>query len=305
MTSRIAVVDLGTNSTRLLVADVEGSEVEEVLRESTVTSLGRGVEVSGHLSSEGIEAVSEAVARYRAAWEELGAGRSAAIATSAVRDATNGDAFVAEMRERFALQARVLTGEEEAATVFRGATSGRADSDEPTLVVDIGGGSTELVMGAGGEIALATSLQAGVLRHSERFLREDPPSPEELEALADDIRALIAGVLEDSPALEPGRAIAVAGTPAALAAIELGTDDRATVHGHVLTLDAVQASLSRLAALPLAERQQVVGLRADRAPFIVAGTVILAQVMRAFGITEVEVSERDALHGVALEMAAP
>jgi len=302
MSSRVAVVDLGTNSTRLLVAEVAGGEIEEVLRESTVTSLGRGVEVSGNLSAEGIEAASAAVARYREAWEELGVDRAAAIATSAVRDAANGDAFVAEMRERFALQARVLSGEEEAAIVFRGATAGR-NSRESTLVIDIGGGSTELVVGAGQEVRLGASLQAGVLRHTERYLQGDPPSPEELEALADDIKGLLDDALEADEGQELRRAVAVAGTPAALAAIDLGTDERSAVHGHVLTLEVIQAALSRLAAMPLEERQQIVGLRADRAPFIVAGTVILAQVMRAFGLSEVEVSERDALHGLALEIA--
>lgn len=298
---KVAVVDVGTNSTRLLVADVDGGRVAEVARQSRVTRLGRGVDLSGQLAGEAIEAVCEAIGDYVAIYEEAGAETVKAIATSAVRDASNGDAFVAELRERFAISAQVLDGEEEARLTYLGATSERPPK-VPTLVVDIGGGSTELIVGTGGEIAFHTSLQAGVVRHSERHLVSDPPAPAELEALAADARGLIEAALERAPSRAASAGIAVAGTPTSLAAIELGLEpyDSERVHGHVLPLPTIQRLLSQLAAAPLSERVEIPGLHPDRAPTIVAGVVILVEVMRAFGLEGIEVSEHDILYGTAI-----
>lgn len=298
---RMAVLDIGTKSTRLLVCDVEGREVSEVLRLTTVTNLGRGVEHGGNLCSDAIDGVCEVIADYKRRYEELGAERVLAIATSAVRDALNGEAFIAELRERFELDARLLTGEEEARLTYLGATSQR-DGAEPTLVFGIGGGSTELVVGSGPEIHFHSSLPAGTIRQSERHLTSDPPGPHELEDLAAEVRALV----EDSAAESDARgvrAIAVAGTPTALAAIdqELEPYDPQRVHGHRLGMRRVQRMLSRLSSLPLAERLRVPGLHPGRASTIVAGSVILVQVMRAFELEEIEVSERDILHGSALQ----
>lgn len=296
---RVAVIDIGTNSTRLLVADVAGGVVSQVERRSTVTRLGRGVDLSGHLSGEAIEDVCSAIGDYVGIIEELGAETIDAIATSAVRDADNGSAFVAELRERFALSARVLDGEEEARSTYLGATS-EAPPSEPTLVVDIGGGSTELVVGEGSEVSFHDSLQAGVVRHSERCISSDPPTAGELEALATDVR----GLIEDSlgGGVAAARGIAVAGTPTSLAAVELGLEpyDPSRVHGHVLALPSIQRMLSRLASAPLAERVEILGLHPDRAPTIVAGVVILVEVMRAFELQEIVVSEHDILYGTAI-----
>ena len=300
---RVAVIDVGTNSTRLLVADVEGGRVSPVDRRSTVTRLGRGVDLSGRLASEAIEDVCAAIGSYIGILEELGAETVDAIATSAVRDADNGGAFIAELRERFALSARVLDGEEEARATYLGATSENPPT-EPTLVVDIGGGSTELVVGTGSEIAFHDSLQAGVVRHSERHVNSDPPTAGELEALAADVRGLIEASLGEG--VEARQGIAVAGTPTSLAAVEMELEpyDPTRVHSHVLALPSIQRMLSRLASLPLAERVQVPGLHPDRAPTIVAGVVILVETMRAFGLTEITVSEHDILYGTALAAIA-
>src|SRR6201991_2755065 len=176
---RVAVIDIGSNSTRLLVADVGDGRVSVVERRSTVTRLGRGVDLSGQLAAEAIEAACAAVDPYVATLQEMGAEKVDAIATSAVRDATNGSAFVAELRERFALSARVLDGEEEARLSYLGATS-ETVPEVPTLVIDIGGGSTELIVGEGRTIDWHPSLQAGVVRHTERHLTSDPPTPVEL-----------------------------------------------------------------------------------------------------------------------------
>jgi exopolyphosphatase/guanosine-5'-triphosphate,3'-diphosphate pyrophosphatase len=300
---RVAVIDIGTNSTRLLVADVAGGRVSPLERRSTVTRLGRGVDLSGRLSSEAIEDVCAAVGDYVGILEELGAETVDAIATSAVRDADNGSAFIAELRERFALSARVLDGEEEARATYLGATSESLPS-EPTLVVDIGGGSTELVVGTGDEVSFHDSLQAGVVRHTERCFSNDPPTAEEMEALAADVRSLIA--MSVGAGIEVSQGIAVAGTPTSLAAVEMELEpyDPGRVHGHVLALPSIQHMLSRLASAPLAERVEIPGLHPDRAPTIVAGVVILIETMRAFELEQITVSEHDILYGTALAAAS-
>jgi exopolyphosphatase/guanosine-5'-triphosphate,3'-diphosphate pyrophosphatase len=301
---RVAVIDVGSNSTRLLVADIDGGVVV-LERQSRVTRLGRGVDLSGQLSDEAIEAACEAIADYVAICREKGAERVAAIATSAVRDASNGSAFIAELRERFALAARVLDGEEEARLTYRGATAERPPKTA-TLVIDIGGGSTEMIVGTGTEIAFHASLQAGVVRHTERHISGDPPIAVELEALAGDVRALIETALADRGGVQPSAGIAVAGTPTSLAAVDLELEpyDPARVHGHVLTLETIQRLLSRFASAPLTERAAIPGLHPDRAPTIIAGGVILIEAMRAFGLDRIEVSEHDILFGMALETAS-
>ncbi len=301
---RVAVVDIGTNSTRLLIADVEGTGVYEVERRTNVTNMGRGVDHTGMICSDAVEDVCAVIADYKACYEEMGADRVMAIATSAVRDAVNGEAFIAELRERFDLDARMLTGEEEANLTYLGATAHRPSAD-PTLVFDIGGGSTELIVGTGREVGFHTSLQAGTIRQSERHFTADPPHPHELEDLAADIRNQIERAIVAQPGGKPARAIAVAGTPTSLAAIDQGLEpyDPGRVHGYHLGLNRIQRMLSQLSSLPLAERLRVPGLQPGRAPTIVTGTVILVQVMRAFGLQEIEVSELDILHGSALSAA--
>ena len=301
-TRRVAVIDIGSNSTRLLVADVQEGRVSPIERRSTVTRLGRGVDLTGRLANEAVEAACAAIAPYMATLEEMGAEAIDAIATSAVRDAENGSAFVAELRERFALSARILDGEEEARLTYLGATS-ETWPRVPTLVIDIGGGSTEMIVGEGTEIEWHTSLQAGVVRHTERHLMSDPPTPGELEGMAADLRGLIETATAEAPRAAEG--IAVAGTPTSLAAIELELEpyDPKRVHGHVLELPQVQRMLSRLAAAPLAQRTQIRGMHADRAPTIVAGVVTLVEAMRAFKLERIAVSEHDILYGAAIALA--
>jgi len=309
---RVAVIDVGSNSTRLLVADVGGGAgdgahggVSVIERQSRVTRLGRGVDLSGQLADEAIEAACGAIADYVEICREADAAKVAAIATSAVRDASNGSAFVAELRERFALSARVLDGEEEARLTYRGATAAQPPATA-TLVIDIGGGSTEMIVGTGEEIAFHVSLQAGVVRHTERHISADPPTAVVLEALAADVRGLIEDALAGHEEARVSAGIAVAGTPTSLAAAELGLEpyDPARVHGHVLALETIQHLLSQFASAPLAERAAIPGLHPDRAPTIIAGCVILIEAMRAFELDRIQVSEHDILYGMALETAA-
>jgi exopolyphosphatase / guanosine-5'-triphosphate,3'-diphosphate pyrophosphatase len=286
---RVGVVDLGTNSTRLLVADVQNGHVDEVARELTITRLGEGVDERRKLLPLPMTRVRNVLSDYRRELEQLQAERVLAIGTSAVRDAENGEAFLGEIEWSYSFATRLLSGDEEAALTFRGVSDGR-ELDPQTLVLDVGGGSTELILDGA-----RTSLDVGSVRLTERFLHSDPPTPEELEAAA---RAI------ELPDLHPTEAIGVAGTVTTLAALELGGYDPERVHGHRITRKAVEAQLERVASLPLAERRELPGLEPERAPVIVGGALIVREVLDRYGLDAIEASERDLLHGAALEAAA-
>jgi exopolyphosphatase / guanosine-5'-triphosphate,3'-diphosphate pyrophosphatase len=302
--SRVAVVDIGTNSTRLLVADVEDGTLAEIQRESLVTRLGEGLEAAGRLGDEPQARVFAALDRYAEAIERHDARTRTAVMTSAVRDAANGAEFAAAVRDRYGFEAVTLSGDEEAGLSYLGATAAR-DPDDPTplLLIDIGGGSTELVVGARREVEFHVSTQVGVVRHTERHLRSDPPAEPELEALAADARATIEAAVPAEVRERAEAAVAVAGTATSCASIDLELDpyDPERVEGHVLARERLDALLGRLAALPLDERRGVTGLDPARAPTIVAGVGILLQVLGTFRLPGVEVSEHDILWGVALE----
>jgi len=303
---RVAVADLGTNSTRLLVADVADGQVRELERRSVVTRLGDGVDASGRLGEAAQERVLDVLAVYAEAIERHGCERQVAVLTSAVRDAANGAAFAATVRERFGLDARTIEGDEEARLTYLGATAARDRGDAtPLLVVDIGGGSTELVAGAGGAMDFHVSTQAGVVRHSERFLASDPPARAGMDALARDVRALIEEAVPAAVRERVRAVVAVAGTATSVAAIdgEVEPYDPARVEGRVVRDYRLAEISATVAALPLEERRAVPGLHPDRAPTIVAGTIILAQVLEVFGLDRFEASERDILWGAAISAA--
>jgi exopolyphosphatase/guanosine-5'-triphosphate,3'-diphosphate pyrophosphatase len=302
----VAVVDIGSNSTRLLVADVDAEgRVGEVDRRSVVTRLGEGVDATGRLAEAAMQRVRAVLADYRAAIDEAGASVAVAVLTSAVRDAANGAGFVAEVRDRYGLDARELSGDEEAALTYLGATAGRV-RDHPLLVIDVGGGSTELVIGAGEELRFHASTQAGVVRQSERHLAHDPPEDHELQSLTDDVRRIYAAAVPEPMTYVPEAAIGVAGTATSLAAIELELDpyDAAAVEGHVLERATCEMLLARMSRLPVAQLRRLPGLHPDRASVIVAGTVLLIEALRLFRLSGLIVSEHDLLYGVARAAAA-
>ncbi len=304
---RVAVVDIGTNSTRLLVADVEGDAVTELERRSQVTRLGQGVDAGSRLAEEAMERVFTTLAAYREAIDSHDADVAVGVLTSAVRDAANGADFTATVAERFGLEARTIEGGEEAELTFLGATSERAsDESGPLLVIDVGGGSTELVVGARGRPAFHVSAAAGVVRQTERHIHSDPPAPEELQSLAAEVGGIVREAVPEEVRAGARTAIAVAGTATSLAAIDQALEpyDPRRVHGYVLEAGDCELLLARLAAMPVDERREVAGLHPDRAPTIVTGVVILLEVLRAFGLERVEVSEHDLLRGVALRRGA-
>jgi exopolyphosphatase / guanosine-5'-triphosphate,3'-diphosphate pyrophosphatase len=301
---RIAVADLGTNSTRLLVAQIgPDGALEEVVRRTQVTRLGDGVDASGRLADDAMERVFTTLEGYRQLADEHGADRRVAVATSAVRDADNGEEFEQGVRERAGFDIRTISGDEEARLTFLGATATR-DGRDPTLVVDIGGGSTEYVVGRPGEApSFHVSTRLGSVRQTERHLSTDPPDAGQLEALARAAREIM---VSDTPAevreaVKEG--IAVAGTATTMAAIDQALEpyDSARTHGFRLGLANCELILERLARIPADERRQVAGLHPDRAPTIVAGAVILVESMRVFGLESMEASEADILQGVALD----
>ena len=279
---RVAAVDLGTNTTRLLVADVDDGRVEEIAVRARITGLGEGVDARRKLLPLPIARVRNALTDYRRELESLGAERVLAVGTSAVRDADNGEAFLGEVEWSYGFTTRLLSGEEEAAVTLRGV----GDIAEDTLVLDIGGGSTELIMRD-----FAVSLDVGSVRMTEQF-------GEDVDAIADFVRPLL-------PDLRPTRAIGVAATNTSLAALDLrlAEYDRDQVHGHVLTREAVEDLLDRLAEMPLDERRRLPAFDPDRAPVIVAGATIVREVLRRYDLDAIEASEHDLLHGVALAAA--
>jgi exopolyphosphatase/guanosine-5'-triphosphate,3'-diphosphate pyrophosphatase len=304
---RVAVVDLGTNTTRLLVTDVEDGRVHELVRRSVVTRLGEGVDATGRLADGAIERVSEVLEDYRRTIDELGPERTITVATSATREAVNGPEFRQLVHDRFGLDVQIIPGEEEARLTFLGATATRTPREGPLVVIDIGGGSTEYVVGAAGDApSFTVSTQAGSVRQTERHLDEDPPSAEDLATLRASVRSILAEAIPADVRASVEAGIAVAGTATSLAAIDqqLEPYDPDKVNGYGLLVEAVERMLGELAEIPLEERRRVPGLHPDRAPTIIAGTAILLESMLLFGLGSVEVSEADILHGAALDAAS-
>ena len=277
--TRVAAVDLGTNSTRLLVADVSDGHVDEVVRRSVVTRLGEGVDARRRLLPVPVARVRNVLTAFRRELETLGAERTLAVATSAVRDAENGEAFLGEVEWSYGFKTKLLSGEEEAQLTRRG-VGAQASS---TLLLDVGGGSTELSTDR-----FATSLDVGSVRLTERYLHGDPPTRLELARA----RAAVNHLL---PPLSVNDAIGVAGTVGQLAVL---------AHSDRLSRATVSRLLSDLASLPLEARRRLEGLDPERAPVIVAGALVVDEVLDHYGLAELRFSVRDLLDGAVLEAAS-
>jgi exopolyphosphatase/guanosine-5'-triphosphate,3'-diphosphate pyrophosphatase len=284
---RVAAVDIGTNTTRLLVADVVAGRVDEVHRETRVTRLGEGVDARGRLLPVPVARVRNVLADYRRTLESLGAQRTLAVATSAVRDADNGQAFLGEIEWSYGFTTLLAGGDDEARLTRRGVNPAPG-----TLVVDIGGGSTELILDG-----FHTSLPVGSVRFTERY-------GEDIGQIAEATRRHL------DRELEPRAAIGVAGTVTTIAALDLELEryERERVHGHRLSREGARSQLRRLASLTVDERRALPAMEPERAPVIVAGAAILVAILERFDLDEIEVSERDLLDGIALaaaELPAP
>jgi len=293
--TRVAAVDIGTNSTRLLVADIDGESVRELARRLEITRLGEGVDERHILLPQAIARVRNVLAEYRRAAEEAGADRTLAFATSAVRDAENGEAFLGEIEWSYAFKTRLLAGDEEALLTFRGVSAGR-DVAPGTIVIDVGGGSTELILGDAAGVAFYTSLDLGCVRLTERFGTD-------FGAAAAHVRDMLAGSVPAE--VRPRAAIGVAGTITTIATLDLGLEeeDPDTVHGHSLSAETVAAWTARLEGMSVEEIRALRGMHPDRAPVIAAGAVVVRETLAHFGLDTLEVSEQDIMHGAALAAA--
>src|SRR5439155_14674699 len=273
-------------------------------RETRITRLGEGVDERRLLLPVPIARVRNVLSEFRRTIESFAAERALAVATSAMRDAENGEAFLGEIEWSYGFATRMLSGHDEALMTFCGVTSERKLA-EGTVIVDPGGGSTEFVAGGPDGVRWHDSLDIGSARLTERFVHSDPPRSEELAACASAVRGLLAERVPDEIRASTTSAIGVAGTVTSLAALDIGLAEyeRDRVHGHVLRADALARQLDRLASVPIEERRRIRPLDPERAPVIVAGAVIVREVMEFLGLDAIEVSERDILDGAALAAA--
>jgi len=305
----IAALDLGTNSTRVLVGRPDGhGGIEPLLRRNTITRLGQGVDAAGALADEAVERVVACLRDYRTALDEHGVERIRIAATSAARDAANRDAFFDQVEDVVGQRPELITGAEEGHLSFLGATQGLVAERGPFLVVDIGGGSTEFIVGRGGpdpEVDGVLSVDVGCVRLTEKFLLHDPPQSDELSASISLVDTYLEDVRRELPtAAEARTLVGVAGTVTTVAAVELGLVDYdpRLVHHFVLTRDAAEDVFRTLATEARADRIHNPGLEEARADVIVGGCCVLVAILRRFGFDEMTVSEADILDGLALSL---
>jgi exopolyphosphatase/guanosine-5'-triphosphate,3'-diphosphate pyrophosphatase len=304
--TKVAAFDCGTNSLRLLVADIdtEAGTAQDLVREMRVVRLGQGVDRTGRIAEASLERTFGVVEEYMELVREHDVKAIRFCATSAARDAENAADFVAGVRERVGIEPEVLAGAEEAALGFAGAVRDLPPLPEPILVVDIGGGSTEMVLGRqDGSVEASQSLDIGSVRLNERHLAGDPPSREEIEAAVADIDAAL-----DAGEVDPARAgavIGVAGTVTTMAAavLDLATYDPLVIHHAVLRPDAVQGAVARLLTMVVEQRRQLGFMHPGRADVIGAGGLILDRVLRRTTVGSLLVSEHDILDGIAWSLA--
>ncbi|MFG1921162.1 exopolyphosphatase [Cryptosporangium sp. NPDC048952] len=301
---RVAAIDCGTNSIRLLVADLTANTLVDVVREMTIVRLGQGVDRTGRLAPEAIERTRVALAGYAAQIRELGAERVRMVATSASRDASNADEFRAMVVSTLGAAPEVITGDEEARLSFDGAVRGLSDAESPYLVVDIGGGSTEFVLGTDG-VDAARSVDVGCVRLTERHLRSDPPTPSEIEATERDVVAAINLARETVPVEKARTLVGLAGSVTTVTALALGLTeyDPGAIHHARISRDQVAEVTSRLLGQTREQRSAYPVMHPGRVDVIGAGALVLRVIMDEVGADSVVASEHDILDGIAWSLA--
>jgi exopolyphosphatase / guanosine-5'-triphosphate,3'-diphosphate pyrophosphatase len=307
--TRVAAVDCGTNSIRLLIADVDpaGESLVDVDRRLEIVRLGQGVDETGRFTPEALERTLAACRRYAQLIRSLGAQRVRFVATSATRDAANREEFFTGVSRILGVQPEVITGDEEAALSYTGATRELGDRDDiaaPYLVVDIGGGSTEFVLGDG-KVRAARSVDVGCVRLTERYFRSDPPTPDQVAAATEDIDAGIAQAGKTVPLDEADSLIGVAGSATTVAAIamDLPEYDPTRIHGARIPAAHVRAVTADLLSMTHAERARIPSMHPGRVDVIGAGALILQRILDRLGLPEVLISEHDILDGIAWSLA--
>jgi exopolyphosphatase/guanosine-5'-triphosphate,3'-diphosphate pyrophosphatase len=301
---RVAAIDCGTNSIRLLVADDDGSRLADVHRELRIVRLGQGVDRTGRLAPDAIERTRAALADYAATIADAGAQRVRMVATSATRDAENRGDFVEMVRATLGTDPEVITGQEEAELTFAGAVAGLEADDARVLVADIGGGSTELVLGEGAQVISAYSMDVGCVRMTERHLDGDPPTPDQVERVVADVRSAIATARRTVPVESAARFVGVAGTVTTVAAIalDLRRYEADAIHGRVISAADVHDVTARLLAMTHDQRAALPVMHPGRVDVIGAGALVLRTLVEEIGAGEVIASEHDILDGIALSL---
>ena len=303
--SILAAIDCGTNSTRLLVNEGDGRRRRALDRQNTITRLGQGVDATGRLDPAAIDRTIATLRRYRSSIDEHGATAVRMTATSAARDASNSAAFFDAAEDAIGVRPELITGDEEGRLSFAGATAELDPAEGPFLVVDIGGGSTELIVGTTAVDAVR-SIDIGCVRLTEKHLAGDPPAPEELSNAIAEATDELDEVLRAVPAMREARTVVgLAGTVTTVAAVELGLTrwDRDAIHHFRLTRAAAEDVFRTLATEPLADRVHNPGLEEARADVIVGGCCVLVALFRTLGLDELLVSESDILDGLVFSLA--
>jgi exopolyphosphatase/guanosine-5'-triphosphate,3'-diphosphate pyrophosphatase len=301
---RVAAIDCGTNSIRLLIADIDGSNFREVVRDMEIVRLGQGVDETGQFHPDAIARTLTAVDKFAAEIAKRGVEKIRFCATSATRDATNRHLFVDGVRERLGIELEVISGDEEAALSFAGAIKDLDPSNGPFLVVDIGGGSTEFVFGTS-TVEAARSVNIGCVRMTERHISSDPATPEQIELARTDIQAAIAQAAAVVPITKAKTLVAVAGTATtvAAAALELPEYDRFAIHLSRISAQQTHDAATMFATKSREQRLLLGYMHPGRVDVIAAGSLVLSEIMKATGATEFVASESDILDGMAFSLA--
>jgi exopolyphosphatase/guanosine-5'-triphosphate,3'-diphosphate pyrophosphatase len=301
---RVAAIDCGTNSIRLLIADIDGNNFREIVRDMEIVRLGQGVDQTGQFHPDAIARTLAAVDKFAAEIGKRGVEKIRFCATSATRDATNRHLFVDGVRERLGIELEVISGDEEAALSFAGAIKDLDPSNGPFLVVDIGGGSTEFVFGTA-TVEAARSVNIGCVRMSERHFASDPATPEQIEAARTDIQAAIAQAAAVVPITKAKTLVAVAGTATtvAAAALELPEYDRYAIHLSRISAQQTHNAATMFATKTREQRISLGYMHPGRVDVIAAGSLVLSEIMKATGATEFVASESDILDGMAFSLA--
>src|SRR5499426_2042218 len=302
--TRVAAIDCGTNSVRLLVADVDpaAGRLSDVDRRLEIVRLGKGVDATGRITADALARTLHVLCSYRQIIEEASASAVRMVATSATRDAVNAGEFVAGVRDILAIEPEVLSGEDEARLSFIGATAELAGTmTGPYLVTDIGGGSTEFVLGDPGAMTAAVSVNIGCVRMTERHLHHDPPGEREIKAARADIDAALDEVARQIPVTAARTLVGLAGSVTTVAALDIGLDayEAEKIHHSRVSVEAVRAVTASLLAQTRAERARLAVMHPGRVDVIAGGALVLTQIMERFGFGEVLVSEHDILDGLA------
>lgn len=304
--TRVAAIDCGTNSIRLLIADVENDRLVDVDRRMIIVRLGEGVDRTGEFSPAALERTFDACTVYAEVIAQTGAQRVRFVATSASRDVSNREQFITGVVERLGVEPEVISGDEEAALSFAGAVGALPSNLAPALrlVVDIGGGSTECVLGDDAPMN-SYSMDIGCVRMTERHLHADPPTPEQIAKTRDDIARALDGAERHVPMADAASMVGLAGTVTTISAIahDLPAYDPAVLHGSVITREQIDEVVERLLVMPRADRERIPVMHPGRVDVIAGGGLVLQAVLARTGLASVVVSEADILDGIARRLA--